>query len=267
MPTTTDATPIESLGEIAHRLTGVSQDYDPLMDRIGNARFVLLGEASHGTHEFYHERAQITQRLIKEKGFTAVAVEADWPDAYRVNRYGHAASDDVFAIEALADFRRFPTWMWRNTDVVEFLEWLHDHNEALSPNATKTGFYGLDLYSLRASMEAVLQYLEKIDVDAARRARARYACFDQFGDDVQNYGFAAGLGLTKSCREEVVAQLVELQRRAMEYARRDGRMAEDELFYAEQNARLVKNAEEYYRSMFLQVVPSWNLPAALRRSS
>jgi erythromycin esterase-like protein len=259
MPTTTDATPIESLGEIAHRLTGVSQDYDPLMDRIGNARFVLLGEASHGTHEFYHERAQITQRLIKEKGFTAVAVEADWPDAYRVNRYGHAASDDVFAIEALADFRRFPTWMWRNTDVVEFLEWLHDHNEALSPNATKTGFYGLDLYSLRASMEAVLQYLEKIDPDAARRARARYACFDQFGDDIQNYGFAAGLGLTKSCREEVVAQLVELQRRAMEYARRDGRMAEDELFYAEQNARLVKNAEEYYRSMFLEEVSSWNL--------
>src|ERR1700731_24118 len=254
-----DAPLTEALRETAHRLTGASQNYDPLMDRIGNAHFVLLGEASHGTHEFYHERAQITQRLIKEKGFTAVVVEADWPDAYRVNRYGHAASDDVFAIEALADFRRFPTWMWRNTDVVEFLEWLHDHNEALLPNATKTGFYGLDLYSLRASMEAVLRYLEKIDPDAARRARARYACFDQFGDDIQNYGFAAGIGLTKSCREEVVAQLVELQRRAMEYARRDGRMAEDELFYAEQNARLVKNAEEYYRSMFLEEVSSWNL--------
>src|ERR1700716_3378685 len=110
MPTTTDATLTESLGETAHRLTGISQDYDPLMDRIGNARFVLLGEASHGTHEFYHERAQITQRLIKEKGFTAVSVEADWPAAYRVNRYVHAASDDVFAIQALADFRRFPTW-------------------------------------------------------------------------------------------------------------------------------------------------------------
>jgi erythromycin esterase-like protein len=259
MPTTTDATLTKGLRETAHRLTGVSQDYDPLMDRIGNARFVLLGEASHGTHEFYHERAQITQRLIKEKGFTAVAVEADWPDAYRVNRYVHAASDDVFAIEALADFRRFPTWMWRNTDVVEFLEWLHDHNEALSPNATKTGFYGLDLYSLRASMEAVLRYLEKVDLDAARRARARYACFDQFGYDTQNYGFAAGLGLAKSCKEEVVAQLIELQRRAMEHARRDGRVAEDELFYAEQNARLVKNAEEYYRSMFLEEVSSWNL--------
>src|SRR5258708_11025119 len=153
MPTTTDATLTESMRGTGQRVTGASEGYDPLMDRIDNARFVLLGEASHGTHEFYHERAQITQRLIEEKGFTAVAVEADWPDAYRVNRYVHAASDDVFAIEALADFRRFPTWMWRNTDVVEFLEWLHDHNEALSPNATKTGFYGLDLYSLRASME------------------------------------------------------------------------------------------------------------------
>src|SRR3982074_1280112 len=186
MPTTTDATLTEGLQETAHRLTGVSQDYDPLMDRIGNARFVLLGEAAHGTHEFYHERAQITQRLIKEKGFTAVAVEADWPDAYRVNRYLHAASDDVFAIEALADFRRFPTWMWRNTDVAESLERLHDHNEALLSNATKTGFYGLDLYSLRASMESVLRYLEKVDPEAAKRARARYACFDQFDKDTQN---------------------------------------------------------------------------------
>src|SRR5260370_14428266 len=149
---TTESTLTKTVRESGSTLTGASQDYDPLIDLVGDARFVLIGEASHGTHEFYHERAQITQRLIKEKGFTAVAVEADWPDAYRVNRYVHAASDDVFAIQALADFRRFPTWMWRNTDVVEFLEWLHDHNEALSPNATKTGFYGLDLYSLRASM-------------------------------------------------------------------------------------------------------------------
>src|SRR5438309_6200111 len=161
MPTTTDPTLTESLRETAHRLTGVSQDYDPLIDRIGNARFVLLGEASHGTHEFYHERAQITQRLIKEKGFTAVAVEADWPDAYRVNRFVRGMSDDVYAIEALEDFRRFPTWMWRNTDVVEFVEWLRAYNDTLPTGATKSGFYGLDVYSLRASMEAVLKYLEK----------------------------------------------------------------------------------------------------------
>jgi erythromycin esterase-like protein len=259
MQTTTETTLTETVREAAHRLTGASYDYDPLMDRIGDARFVLIGEASHGTHEFYHERAQITQRLVTEKGFTAVAVEADWPDAYRINRYVRGASNDEFAIEALADFQRFPTWMWRNTDVVEFLEWLHAHNEALSPRATRTGFYGLDLYSLRASMQAVLQYLDEVDPEAAKRARARYACFDQFGDNTQNYGFAAGLGLAKSCEEEVIAQLIELQQRAIRDGRRHGRAAEDDLFYVEQNARLVKNAEEYYRSMFLEEVSSWNL--------
>jgi erythromycin esterase-like protein len=250
---------MEALRESAHPLRGAAADYDPLLDRIGDARVVLLGEASHGTHEFYHERAQITERLIEEKGFTAVAVEADWPDAYRVNRYVRGLSDDAYAIEALADFRRFPTWMWRNTVVVEFVEWLREHNDALGPGATKVGFYGLDLYSLRASMEAVLRYLEKVDPDAAKWARARYACFDHFGEDTQVYGFLTGSGLAKSCEPEVVDQLVELQRHAMEYARRDGRVAEDELFYAEQNARLVKNAEAYYRSMFLSDVSSWNL--------
>src|SRR4051794_32955471 len=229
------------------------------MDLVGDARFVLLGEASHGTHDFYHERAQITQRLIEEKGFTAVAVEADWPDTYRVDRYVRGVSDDAYAIEALGDFKRFPTWMWRNTDVVEFLEWLRAHNDALGPSAIRTGFYGLDLYSLRGSMETVLRYLEQVDPDAAKKARTRYACFDHFGEDAQVYGFVAASGLTKSCQEEVVSQLVELQRRAMEYARRDGRVAEDEFFSAEQNARVVKNAEAYYRSMFLEEVSSWNL--------
>jgi erythromycin esterase-like protein len=132
-------------------------------------------------------------------------------------------SDDTDAIEALADFRRFPTWMWRNTVLVEFLEWLRAYNDELSPQATKIGFYGLDLYSLHASMEAVLRYLEKIDPEAAKQARTRYACFDHFGNDTQQYGFLAGLGLAKSCEEEVVSELVELRRRAMDYARRDGR--------------------------------------------
>jgi erythromycin esterase-like protein len=250
---------IDVVRETAHRLTGGAHDYDPLMDAVGDARFVLLGEASHGTHDFYRERAEITKRLITEKGFTAVAVEGDWPDAYRVNRYVHGASDDAIAIEALADFRRFPTWMWRNTDVVEFIDWLRERNDALPPWETKAGFYGLDLYSLHASMEAVLRYLEKVDPGAAKQARARYACFDHFGKDTQVYGFMTGAGLARSCEDEVVSQLVELRRRAMEYARRDGRVAADELFYAEQNARLVKNAEAYYRSMFLGEVSSWNL--------
>jgi erythromycin esterase-like protein/predicted phosphoribosyltransferase len=258
-PGTIDATLLKTARMAAHRLSGGVRDYDPLLQRIGDARFVLLGEASHGTHEFYRERAQITKRLVAEKGFTAVAVEADWPDAYRVNRFVRGISDDIDAAEALADFRRFPTWMWRNTEVVEFVEWLRSHNATLAPTARKVGFYGLDLYSLHASMKAVLQYLDKVDPEAAKRARARYACFDHMGRDPTMYGYLAGTDLDKSCEEEAVSQLVELQRRAAEYARRDGPMAEDELFYAEQNARLVKNAEQYYRTMFLEEVSSWNL--------
>src|SRR5207253_1534909 len=152
-----------ALEKIAHPLTGAADDYDSFVEWIGTARLVLLGEASHGTHEFYRERAEITKRLIKEKNFVAVAVEADWPDAYRVNRYVQGVSDDVDAVEALIDFRRFPTWMWRNTVVVEFIEWLRTHNESLLAGAPKVGFYGLDLYSLHASMKAVLRYLEKVD--------------------------------------------------------------------------------------------------------
>src|SRR5437016_3280700 len=124
-----DSTPHKAVRAAAHRLTGAAEDYDPLMELIGNAHFVLLGEASHGTYEFYHERARITRRLIEEKGFTAVAVEADWPDAYRVNRFVRGASEDFDAVEALADFRRFPRWMWRNTEVVDFIDWLRAHND------------------------------------------------------------------------------------------------------------------------------------------
>ena len=243
----------------ARPLAGAAGDYDALMDLIGDACLVLLGEGSHGTHDFYAERARITERLIAEKGFTAVAVEADWPDAYRVNRYVRGMGGDEYAVEALAGFRRFPTWMWRNTDVVEFVEWQRAYNDALAPGAPRAGFYGLDLYSLRASMEAVLRYLEKIDPAAARLARERYACFDHFGKDAQVYGFLTGSGAGKTCEEEAIRQLVEIERHSMEYARRDGAVAEDELFYAEQNARVVKNAERYYRSMFLEEVSTWNL--------
>jgi erythromycin esterase-like protein len=148
--------------------------------------------------------------------------------------------------------------MWRNTEVVDFVDWLRSRNDTVSSDGRRAGFYGLDLYSLHASMKAVIQYLERVDPDAAARARARYACFDHFGPDPQVYGFIAATDRSKSCREEVVRQLVELQQRVTEYARRDG-VAEDELFYAEQNARLVKNAEEYYHSMFFEDVSSWNL--------
>jgi erythromycin esterase-like protein/predicted phosphoribosyltransferase len=257
-PAPTAAALVEVLRATGHPLTGASRDYDPLMERIGGARFALLGEASHGTHDFYCERAEITKRLIKEKNFTAVAVEADWPDAYRVDRYVRGVSDDIDGVEALAGFRRFPTWMWRNTVVVDFIEWLRKHNDALAASSPKVGFYGLDLYSLHASMKAVLRYLERVDPEAARRARERYSCFDQFGADTQVYGFMTRLNLSKSCEEEVVRQLVELQRRGADLARGGG-AAEEEHFYAVQNARLVKNAEAYYRAMFLEEVSSWNL--------
>ncbi len=249
----------DAVRESAHPLTGSPQDYDPLMDLIGDARFVLIGEASHGTHEFYRERAEITKRLIQEKGFTAVAVEADWPDAYRVNRYVRGVSDDTTSADALSGFDGFPAWMWRNTVVVNFVDWLREYNNALPQNAKKAGFYGLDLYSMHASMEAVLSYLDKIDPEAAKRARYRYSCFEQFGEDSQSYGYAASFGLTKPCEDAAVKQLRELQGRTGEYAQGDGQVAEDELFYAEQNARLVKNAEKYYRSMFRGRVSSWNL--------
>jgi erythromycin esterase-like protein len=245
--------------ENSHALTGAPFDYDPLIEQIGEARFVLIGEASHGTHEFYRERAQITKQLIRERGFTAVAVEADWPDAYRVNRYVRGTTSDAEAIDSLTGFKRFPTWMWRNADVLDFIGWLREYNDALTNDANKAGFYGLDLYSLHASIEAVLGYLGKIDPEAAKRARYRYSCFDHFGENAQAYGYAASFELSESCEKEVVNQLVELRRRAADYASRDGRVAADDFFFAEQNARLVKNAEEYYRSMFRGSVPSWNL--------
>src|SRR5438874_1087024 len=248
-----------AVNEEARVLEGGTRDYDNLLKLIHDARFCLLGEATHGTHEFYRERAEITKRLIKEKGFTAIAVEADWPDAFRVNRYVRGLSDDRNANEALGGFKRFPTWMWRNTVVLEFVEWLRDYNSSLPAGAATVGFYGLDLYSLYTSIESVLGYLDKIDPAAAQRARYRYSCFEHFAEDTQAYGYAANFGVTESCERSVIEQLVELRRRAADYASRDGRVAQDEFFFAEQNARLVLNAERYYRSMFRGRVESWNL--------
>jgi erythromycin esterase-like protein len=258
MRTVIDTSLCSAIASNAHALTDAADDYDELLELIGDARFVLLGEATHGTQEFYEERARITQRLITEKNFTAVAVEADWPDAYRVNRYVRHQSNDRSAEQALGGFKRFPTWMWRNTDVVQFVEWLRGYNDSLLPSEIKAGFYGLDLYSLFTSIHEVLQYLEKTDPEAALHARARYACFDHFDEDSQRYGYAAGFGFLPSCEDAVVAQLHELHARSADYVRKDHDAA-DAFFYAQQNARLVMNAEHYYRSMFRGRVSSWNL--------
>lgn len=248
---------VNAIRRSAHPMVGETEDFDPLLKAVGDSRLVLIGEASHGTHEFYRLRAQVTKRLITEKDFTAVAVEADWPDAYRVNQYVRFESDDEDAVDALSGFQRFPAWMWRNADVLDFVGWLRNYNE--HRHSRRVGFYGLDLYSLHASMRAVLDFLDKVDSDAAHRARSRYACFDTFGEDTQAYGYAASFGLSKSCEDEVVSQWMEMRRRAADLAKRDGRVARDAYFFAEQNARLVKNAEEYYRSMFHERVSSWNL--------
>ncbi len=248
-----------TLRQAAHVLTGAASDYDPLMNLIGDAHFVLIGEASHGTHDFYEQRAEITKRLIRGKSFQAVAVEADWPDAYRINRHVRGVDDGGTAVDALAGFERFPTWMWRNTVVLDFVGWLHDHNAESKANDRQVGFYGLDLYSLYASIDSVLKYLDQVDPEAAKRARYRYSCFENFHENPEEYGYAASFDLSQKCEDEAVAQLIDLQRNADQYVKRDGRLPSDEAFFAEQNARVIKNAEEYYRSMFHGHVNSWNL--------
>lgn len=255
---TTDSSP-ELIAARAHPLDGHHRDYDPLIRAIGDARVVLLGESSHGTHEFYHERARITRRLIEEEGFSIVAVEADWPDAYRVNRFVRGMGEDASAAAALGGFERFPTWMWRNTDVLTFVDWLREYNQSLSPSARKAGFYGLDLYSMYTSIQEVVRYLDEVDPEAAERARYRYGCFEQFGEDSQAYGYAAEVRASRSCEDQAVQQLEDLRQRSAELASLNGRIPQDEFFYAEQNARLVQNAEEYYRSMFGGRLSSWNL--------
>jgi erythromycin esterase-like protein len=253
----TAASKAETLREAAHPVSS-DEDYEPLIARADAAQFVLIGEASHGTHEFYATRAALTRRLIQAHGFRAVVLEADWPDTLRVHRYVTGRVKEHDAAAALGDFRRFPAWMWRNTVMVDFVEWRRGWNSAAA-RERPAGIFGMDLYSMHASIESVLGYLEKVDPDAARRARRRYGCFEFFGQDPQAYGYAATVGHAESCEQEVVAQLVELRRKYGDLMGRDGQIAEDEFFYAEQNARLVANAERYYRSMFHGRDESWNL--------
>jgi len=253
--------PAELIADAAIDAPGGVPPRDVLEDLIGDARVVLIGESSHGTHEFYAARAEITKWLIEHKGFTAVAAEADWPDAYRVNRYVRGQGGDESAEQALRGFERFPSWMWRNTVVRDFVDWLRWHNgRAAADGNHQTGFYGLDLYSLHRSMQEVIDYLETFAPEAAARARDRYSCFDHSGtEDGQAYGYAAAFGAGPNCERQAVEQLIELQRNDFARLAHDGHAAEDELFYAQQNAVTVRNAEEYYRGMFADRVTSWNM--------
>lgn len=229
-------------------------DLDSLFGRIGDARYVLLGEASHGTSEFYTWRAAISRRLIEEHGFSFIAVEGDWPDCYQVNRYVKSMADAGASAESvLHAFDRWPTWMWANREVVTLAEWLRDFNQGKAPER-QAGFYGLDVYSLWDSMRAVMQYLERVDPRFAAVARRAYNCFEPYAEDVQDYARATALVPT-SCEDEAIAVLRELRSRAPEF-RADGR---EGFFNAEQNALVARNAELYYRTMVRGGPASWNV--------
>ncbi|MDQ3964161.1 MAG: erythromycin esterase family protein [Actinomycetota bacterium] len=230
-----------------------ASNVDAVIDRVSGHSIVLLGEATHGTHEFYALRAEITKRLVTEHNFNAIAVEADWPDAYRVNCFVRCRGSDDDAISALASFTRFPRWMWRNEVIEDLVGWLREHNSSRKPEE-EVGFYGLDLYSLHRSIDAVLSYLSERDPDAAARARERYACFSAFGEDSQAYGYAASTGRVETCEDDVVRQLIDLRSRGTSPGDDP-----DDRFFVERNAILIKNAERYYREMFRGSVSSWNL--------
>jgi erythromycin esterase-like protein len=252
------------IGSIELHESRTKSDYDKILEAIGpNTKVVMIGEASHGTMEFYRHRAEITKRLVTEMGFNIVAVEADWPDASRINEYISGNSKrDKNAKHALGDFKRFPRWMWRNVVVEEFVEWMKGYNSLKQKDDEKVGFYGLDVYSFSASRNAVLAYLNKVDPEAAKRAKKFYACFDHFeGDDIgSSYAWSTGLGLSASCQQEVERVLKELFVRGQELMEKDPR--EDrraKLFYAQQNAKVVKDVEDYYRNMAKGSHITWNI--------
>jgi protein-L-isoaspartate(D-aspartate) O-methyltransferase len=237
-------------GERFSRLEEV--DLRPLLERIGDRRLVLIGEASHGTSEFYRMRARITRELIERREATIVAAEADWPDAARIDRWVRGTGDIQRPEEA---FTRFPTWMWRNREVLEFVDWLHDHDSRVGPEGRLAGFYGLDLYSLYDSIGEVLRYLDRVDPEAARIARHRYGCLTPFQSDPAMYGLASLTDRYRSCEDEVVAMLVDLRGRRGQARFHDG----ESMLDVEQNARVAANAERYYRAMYVGGAESWNL--------
>jgi erythromycin esterase-like protein len=253
-----DRAVIRAIKAAAVPLHGVT-DTDAIVEAIGDASIVLLGEATHGTHEFYRSRMEISMRLLRDKGFAGIAVESDWPDALNVSRYVQGRGAAGTPQEALKSYERFPRWMWRNDDVLELVKRLRAFNDGIADETQRAGFFGLDLYSLRRSMQAVVAYLDQVDPDAAQRARARYECFDHLAEDPQRYGYATTFGMKKDCEAEVMRQLMGMTANFERYAGLDGAEGFDEAFYAQQNARVAQNAESYYRAMFAGRHASWNV--------
>lgn len=249
-PVTRAGTVAKLIAECAEPIARIEDaPLDALLDRIGDAKVVLLGEATHGTSEFYRMRTRITQELIRRKGFTSIAVEADWPDAAAVDRY---IRGDRPVERAWVPFTRFPTWMWRNAETHQLVEWLRAHNRETGANVS---FSGLDLYSMYTSAFEVVRYLDRVDPLAARAARERYGRLTPWEHDPAAYGRAALLSRMASCEHDVVAMLRELLAKRIQYSAQDG----DEFFDAAQNARVVAGAEQYYRAMYYGSVESWNL--------
>lgn len=260
--TEADAKLVRNIEQAATPLAGTPGDFDGIIEAARGKPLVLLGESSHGTREFYQARAQITRRLVEELGFAGVAVEADWPDAYEVNRYVWNLDPGKQAEEVFSAFERLPSWMWANTDMLAFVRWLAGFNaqsQRTEAGLRPVGFYGLDLYSMGSSAHAVIDYLDKHDPPAAARARERYACLDQFLDEPHLYGQSVEFGLSASCEREITEQLQEMQNRAFRRLEGLGLVTDEQRFCAEQNARLVRNAEEYYRAMFRGRPNSWNV--------
>jgi len=245
-------TAVEDIRSRTHELEH-PKDLDRLVERFGDRTYVLLGEASHGTSEYYRWRSRLTARLIQEKDFSFVAVEGDWTDCYEINRYVKGFPESHKTVrDALEAFERWPTWLWANWETLEFLDWLEVHNQTVGEDE-QVGFYGLDVYSLFESMDAVVDYLEDIDPDAAAEARDAYRCFEPYGEDAQEYARALRM-VPETCEQEVVEMLTRLREQVTAYDH--GR---DDYFNAEQNALVAKNAEQYYREMVRGDVDSWNI--------
>ncbi|MFN8769375.1 MAG: erythromycin esterase family protein [Neisseriaceae bacterium] len=228
--------------------------YKELIAQIGDARVVMLGEATHGTYEFYNIRKKLTQYLIEEHGFNAIAIEGDFTSCYNINMYIQGEGDANDALSALRDFQRFPRWMWRNEVTVPFLKELRNYNDQ---SQQKVHFFGLDLYSLHEAILAVINFLKVHDPKAANDAIERYSCFENATQNPQEYGILVKYAHKKACVEEVVKQVLELQQ--ITYNKMDSLEELDKLFYAKQNAKLIKNAEQYYRCMFDANVNTWNI--------